>query len=143
MNAICSQNEFKILCNSLSSFASNQRFVHFFDRNVRKISALFAAELASSPTYEAFDRQDFGLRRRRGRRPWMGAKRAQGGRGGRRGGGCVLRVPVADNCAPNPEHLMADENLADLSDIHVVIVDDPLVLVVPDCGPKTTTCRPK
>ena len=52
-------------------------------------------------------------------------------------------IRIADTCFPNPEHLVKEENLPETEDVHVVLIDDPLVLIVPNCGKeKTTTCGP-
>src|SRR5258708_22352767 len=51
----------------------------------------------------------------------------------------VLRV--ADTCNPAVEDLVARKNLPDDSDVHVVMVDDPVILILPASNVTTTTCQ--
>jgi hypothetical protein len=54
----------------------------------------------------------------------------------------VPALKVADNCNPAQEELMSNENLPDMSDVHVVMIDDPMIIILPDCIQTTTTCAP-
>jgi hypothetical protein len=52
----------------------------------------------------------------------------------------VPALTVADNCNPAQEELMSKENLPDMSDVQVIMIDDPMIIILPDCNQTTTTC---